>query len=338
MIRINYNELVLHLNNKLNMCYLLNGNELLILKESQDLIRKVASKNKFNEHYTIDLENNRNWDNIFDICQDISLFSQRKTLLLIFPESGLNSIIIKNLIKLYTLLHKDILLILRSFNLNKKQENSIWFKTFSSKTIYVICNTPKKIQLPFWVSNRAKLMKLQLDNGVNQLLCYYYEGNLLELAQILKILLLIYPDGIITLLRIKKIINDSSYFMPYHWLESILVGNGKRSIFILKKLQKENIEIIILLRILQYDLLLLLTFKRCMTSVSLYILFNKYKIWKSRQNLIIIALQRLSYKRLYKAIQKLTKIEINLKKNYNQLVWLELEKLSIFLCDIILPI
>ncbi|RNM13341.1 DNA polymerase III subunit delta, partial [Dickeya undicola] len=71
----------------------------------------------------------------------------------------------EQLVKLATLLHSDILLIVRGNKLTKAQENSAWFKALSQHGVYVPCMTPEQEQLPRWVAQRAKSMKLELDEA-----------------------------------------------------------------------------------------------------------------------------------------------------------------------------
>lgn len=192
MIRLYPEQLATQLREGLCACYLLSGNEPLMLQESQDLIRQAAQQQQFSEHHSISLDAHTDWDAIFSICQAMSLFASRQTLLLMFPENGPTAPIGDQLIKLSALLHNDILLILRGPRLTKAQENSAWFKSLSPKAVCVSCQAPEQMQLPRWVAARAKLMKLELDNAANQLLCYCYEGNLLALSQALERLSLLH--------------------------------------------------------------------------------------------------------------------------------------------------
>lgn len=262
----------------------------------------------------------------------MSLFASRQTLLLIFPENGPTAPIGEQLTKLATLLHEDILLILRGPRLTKAQENSAWFKALSPHGALVSCQTPEQAQLPRWVATRAKAMKLELDDAANQLLCYCYEGNLLALSQALERLSLLHPDGKLTLPRVEQAVNDAAHFTPFHWLDALLAGKSKRAWHILQQLQQEDVEPVILLRTLQRELLLLLTLQRRMASAPLRTLFDQHKVWQNRRPLVTQALQRLSGAQLQQAVQLLTQIELTLKQDYGQSVWPELETLSMLLC------
>ncbi|WP_145557017.1 DNA polymerase III subunit delta [Yersinia aldovae] len=337
MIRIYPEQLVTQLHEGLRACYLLCGNEPLLLQESQDHIRHVASQHDFSEHFSFTLDAHTEWDNIFSLCQALSLFASRQTLLLNFPESGLTAPMNEQLVKLSSLLHPDILLILRANKLTKAQENSAWFKALSKNGVLVSCQTPEQTQLPRWVSARAKLLNLEVDDAATQLLCYCYEGNLLALSQALERLSLLYPDGKLTLPRVEQAVNDAAHFTPYHWLDALLAGKSKRAWHILQQLQLEESEPVILLRTLQRELLLLLTLKRRMDQVPLRSLFDQFKVWQNRRPMMTQALQRLTLQQLQQAVHLLTRMEIRLKQDYGQSIWPELETLSMLMCGKTLP-
>ncbi|MEC5342198.1 DNA polymerase III subunit delta [Brenneria populi] len=337
MIRLYPEQLAAQLQEGLRACYLICGNDPLLLQESLDAIRRAAQQQAFSEHFSFTLDMHTDWDAVFSTCRSLSLFAARQTLLLILPDNGPNAAMTENLVKLSGLLHQDILLILRGNRLTKAQENSAWFKALSQNGAYVSCQTPEQAQLPRWVAQRAKAMKLELDEPASQLICYCYEGNLLALAQALERLSLLYPDGRLTLPRVEQAVNDSAHFTPYHWLDALLAGKSKRAWHILHQLRQEECEPVILLRTIQRELLLLLTLKRQMAAAPLRSLFDRHKVWQNRRDLLTQALQRLTMPQLQQAIGLLSKLEIVLKQNYGQSVWPELETLSMILCGKDLP-
>ncbi|MFI0489356.1 MAG: DNA polymerase III subunit delta [Yersinia sp. (in: enterobacteria)] len=337
MIRIYPEQLVAQLHEGLRAYYLLCGNEPLLLQESLDHIRHIASQHDFTEHFSFTLDAHTEWSTIFGLCQALSLFASRQTLLLNFPESGLTAPMNEQLVKLLGLLHPDILLILRASKLTKAQENSPWFKTLSKKGVLVSCQTPEQAQLSRWVSARARNLNQEVDDAATQLLCYCYEGNLLALSQALERLSLLYPDGKLTLPRVEQAVNDAAHFTPYHWVDALLAGKSKRAWHILQQLQQEESEPVILLRTLQRELLLLLTLKRRMDQVPLRALFDQCKIWQNRRPMMAQALQRLTLQQLQQTVHLLTRMEIHLKQDYGQSIWPELETLSMLMCGKTLP-
>ncbi len=333
MIRIYPEQLGAQLQEGLRACYILTGNEPLLLQESQDAIRSNAQQQGFTEHFSVVIDTHTDWDAIFSTCQALSLFAHRQTLLLTLPENGPNAAIAAQLQTLSTLLHADILLMIRASKLTKAQENSVWFKALSASGVVVPCQTPEQAQLPRWVSTRAKSMKLTVDDAATQLLCYCYEGNLLALSQALERLSLLWPDGKLTLPRVEQAVFDAAHFTPFHWVDALLAGKSKRAQHILKQMQAEESEPVILLRTVQRELMLLLTLQRQMATTSLRTLFDQYRVWQNRRPLFSDALQRLSASQLTQAIRLLTRTELILKQDYGQSVWSELETLSLLLCS-----
>ncbi|WP_394549808.1 DNA polymerase III subunit delta [Pantoea sp. SGAir0180] len=337
MIRIYPEQLSAQLREGLRACYLLTGNEPLLLQESADAIRASAVAQGFEEHMSFTLDAQTDWDSLFVSCQSMSLFTQRQTLTLQFPENGPNAAIAEHLITLASLLHEDILLICRMAKLSKAQENSAWFKALSAHAVLVPCQTPEQAQLPRWVTSRAKAMKLAIDDAAVQLLCYCYEGNLLALAQALERLSLQWPDGKLTLPRVEAAVSDAAHFTPYHWVDALLAGKSRRALHILQQLESEDSEVTILLRTLQRDLMTLLHLRRHQTQQPLRTLMDQQRIWQNRRPLFTEALQRLDAARLQQAIHLLTQIEITLKQDYGQSVWPQLQTLSMLIANRAFP-
>ncbi len=332
MIRIYPEQLSAQLREGLRACYFLTGNEPLLIQESADAIRATASAQGFEEHFSVTIDAQTDWDAIFVSCQSLSLFTQRQTLTLQLPENGPNAAIAEQLVKLSTLLHSDILLVLRLAKLTKAQENSAWFKALSTQAVMVPCQTPEQAQLPRWVASRAKAMKLSVDDAAIHLLCYCYEGNLLALSQALERLSLLWPDGKLTLPRVEAAVNDAAHFTPFHWVDALLAGKSKRALHILHQLEKEDSEAVILLRTLQRDLLTLLHLQRNQAKQALRTLMDQQRIWQNRRALFTEALQRIDAQRLQRAVHLLAELELCMKQDYGQNLWPQLETLSLLLC------
>ena len=332
MLRLYPEQLRAQLSEGLRAAYFLLGNDPLLLQESQDAIRQTASHEGFIEHHTFTLDTSTDWDTLFAICQAMSLFASRQTLLLFLPENGPNAAITAQLATLTSLLHDDILLIVRGNKLTKAQENATWVTSLATRAVQVSCQTPEAANLPRWLANRAKQNNLQLDDAASQLLCYCYEGNLLALAQALERLSLLWPDRKLTLPRVEQAVNDAAHFTPFHWVDALLVGKSKRALHILQQLHLEGCEPVILLRTLQRELLLLVTLKRQSTQVPLRALFDKHRVWQNRRGMMGEALNRLNHEQLRQAVTLLSHAEITVKQDYGQSVWAELESLSLLLC------
>ncbi|XZR53228.1 MAG: hypothetical protein ACM66E_00270 [Enterobacteriaceae bacterium] len=164
-------------------------------------------------------------------------------------------------------------------------------------------------------------MKFKLEFKSNDLFLKYFEGNLLELSNFLELLLLIYPDGNINNINIKKIIYNSTYFIFNNLIENLLVSNIDKSLNILKKMREVKIEPILLLYILKKELINIIKIK----------FIKNNKILKYKFTLYIKISKKLTYNDLNNAFLILSKID-NLIKTNNILFWNEIKNLLLLLC------
>ncbi|BAH83351.1 DNA polymerase III subunit delta [Candidatus Ishikawella capsulata] len=334
MIEIYAEQLQEHLNKGLNNAYWLYGNDPFLLEESYLILRSTALNQGFSEHNSIVLNLHTNWNEIYTKCQSGGLFNKRKILTLILSEKNFIALNYRALIKLLNVLPKDILVILKNEQKTKTYENKYLLKFLAKKIIMVVCLTPNQRQLPYWVKQRAKSIQLALNNQAIEKICYYYEGNLLALTQILELLRLLSLTNELTNDCIDKIINYSACFSPYHWIDALLEGKAERSLYILQSLAKSDVERLVLLRILQYDLLQLLKIHRTNNKLPLNVLINKYCFWKNRRQIYLTACKRINLSRLNYILHLLTKVELSFKQNYNYSFWSALETISLIIVNI----
>ncbi|MBE8178685.1 DNA polymerase III subunit delta, partial [Leptospira borgpetersenii serovar Ballum] len=100
------------------------------------------------EHHLLILNVRTNWQAIFSLYHVKSLFESRQTLLLALPENGPNAAINEQLATLVSLLHDDLLLMVRGGKLTKAQENAAWITALAPRAAQVSCQPPEHAQLP----------------------------------------------------------------------------------------------------------------------------------------------------------------------------------------------
>ncbi|WWO96942.1 MAG: DNA polymerase III subunit delta [Candidatus Dasytiphilus stammeri] len=334
-------QLIFHVCKELSSCYLLVGNDSFLLQESEDIVYEEAKKQGFQEHYraTLSKNNTSGWQDIILNFKNYSLLARKRTFCLTVPfvEKEFSSLWKDRFLMLAKLLHSNsnIILIIILSSLTKKEEKSSWFTELITKNTVVLvsCFTPYKTRYLNWIKNRAKLMKLNLEEDAMELLCSTSEGNLLLLVQNLNLLRLLWPDERISIARVDKIVSDIAYFTPYQWLDSVLSGQSIRSLHILHRLRQQGSDINILCHFLSSDLITLLTFQRSLTSS--YPFFSNFTQNKTRRLKILTeALKRLNHTHIKVAITLVSQLEKNIKNNDNQtLLWSKLENISLLLSN-----
>ncbi|MDP8170661.1 DNA polymerase III subunit delta [Pasteurella skyensis] len=326
------------LDKTLQTCYLLTGQDLLLTSEAKDLIIQVAREQGFDETIDIKVANDTNWEDLFDQMQSRGLFFNRQVILLNLPEN-INVANQKKLETLVSFIHSDILVIFHIPKLTKAIEKQRWISQISDVTLVVNCQTPDMTKLPTWLYHRAKEMGLQLDQEATQLLCYSYEGNLLALKQVLQLLQLRFPDKKISFSRVKEVIENSAQFSPFQWIDALLDGKIKRAERILSHLRNEDIQPVVLLRIIQKELLILLDLTSTnlqnitpnypLKNIHLRSEFDRLKIWQNKRGVYQSAINRLTYHQLFQLCQQLAELERKVKKEFSNNIWLELERFSL---------
>ncbi|MFZ7275368.1 DNA polymerase III subunit delta [Avibacterium avium] len=341
MQRLFADQLSASLEKKLASIYCLAGQDPLLLQESKDLICAVAKQQGFDEKNEITLDNSTDWIALNEQVQSMGLFFNRQILLLNFPEN-LTAPLQKRLAELIGLLNQDVLLILQTAKLTKPMEKQDWFvqaNQFDAQFSIVNCQTPNIEQLPRWIVGRSKALEIFVEPEAIQLLCYSYENNLLALKQTLQLLALLYPKDKITLSRLQTVVEQSSVFTVFQWVDALLEGKSQRARRILTGLRGEEIQPVILLRTLQRELITLLTLTQPqqgmanidqpLSTAKLREQFDQLKIWQSRRPLFLQAIQRLTYRKLYKIIQQLAELERLVKLEFSDDVWEKLADISI---------
>lgn len=336
MFWISTQELYINLKKQIKPIYILFGNDFCLLQDTQKNILKII-KELFNntEKLKIELNINTQWNEIFNFCKTITLFSKKKILFLNCFKDYPISYFYKKIDLLSSFIHEDLILVITIYTLHQPSVYTIWKKKFNDSTIFVNCIIQKSHQLEIWIKKQIKSMGLVIENSACQLLCYYYEGNNTLIKQILKILSLIYPDGNLSLSRIKKIIRDTASFNHNHWIESVLIGKKERAKRILQQLDHININWYTLLRKIQHEVLIILKIKcNLIKGKSLYELFKTHQIYiEYRRFIITRIMQKLHLTQLQIMISVLVQMELKYQR-YCMLNKSHFEILTEILCDI----
>lgn len=343
MNRIFPEQLNHHLAQHLVKTYFLVGQDPLLLSESQDAIYQAALQKGFDEKNSVAIDSQTDWTQLMESCQSMGLFFNKQVLILNLPEN-LTALLQKHLQALIDVLNDDILLILTLPKLSKTMEKQGWFlalNQYEPHALLINCQTPSAENLPRWVRNRTQAMGLMADDEAIQQLCYSYENNLLALKQTLQLLDLLYPDHKLNYNRVITVVEQSSVFTPFQWIDALLAGKANRAKRILNGLQAEDIQPIILLRTLQRELLTLLELTKPQQRISptsalpvqqIKSEFDRLKIWQNRRPLFLSAVQRFTYQKLYEIIQELANLERLAKQEFSDDIWVKLADLSVKIC------
>lgn len=189
-------------------------------------------------------------------------------------------------------------LIFKSPKLDKSQQKQKWFQALSKKIAIIQIWPVFASEFPSWVLKRAQQnYQLTLDSAAKDFLVQATENNMVAAAQFLEKLSLLYPaNTLIDLEKIELLVTNNAQYNIYDFIDALLLGNIKRSIAILTKLQQGYQEPALIIWALAQEI-------RRLIKLS-HALQNKQDIWqelgilKSKQSFYSKALQRFKNKSL----------------------------------------
>ena len=327
-MRIYPEQLQQHLKQKIPTCCLIFGDEALLCLEALEQIEKAAKDQGYLEKLSFTLDGKFESDLIFSHFQSLSLFSDKKIIVLTLSKTNKdNSAFIR---EITPLLHPDILLILQGPKLSNQQMNNVWFKTLEQQGIFVSANIPLAHRFPQWIFQRLKMLDLHADKNVIDYLCLHFEGNLLAAKQEFEKLALLYPKQHLTLQQVEQNITPHNHFTLFQWVDGLLAGDQRRAARILKQQKAEGVELLLLSATLNSEVqkLLKLAYQRQHTALAKLLSQQQPKLWPAKQQLISDALTRLDISKLEKMVIQCAELEISIKVDHSDSDWLKLNAIT----------
>lgn len=225
------------------MIYIVASDEILLRDEQIDKIVQQHEKNNFPSPRKFFLGDEAQHNLILSEMNNLSLFNEKKSLLLICHNLPLGVDTEKALIEVVASAGDDELIILSMPRLAPAIRNKKWFKIMTSsgknsvKGEYIALYAPSGTKLTVWLRDRARAIGINLDNEAVEFLAQSSEGNLLGGVQELEKLKLAYGEELLTYEKIRQVTGDSSNYDVFSLSDTVLAGDIPRCRRILNHLQ-----------------------------------------------------------------------------------------------------
>lgn len=298
------------------------GDEPLQHREACDVVRAAARRSGIEERQVLDVEANFAWGRLTEAASSLSLFASRKLIELRLgtskpgQEGG-------KVLRAYAQQFangesaSDNLLLINSGKLDFKEQKSAWFKALDSAGIFVPVWPIDANSLPRWLSNRARLHGLSMDNNAAQLLGERTEGNLLAADQELQKLALLLPAGArVTSEQVAGDVEDSARFDVFTLTDACLKGDHARASRIVSGLRGEGVEAPIVLWALTREMRQLLSLQQHLEQGQSFdhaCKVQKPPIFDRRRPAYQQAISRLPRQRLYKLLLFAQRLDLSIK-------------------------
>jgi len=292
-LKIQANQLSSHLIKSLAPCYLVTGDEFLLVDEAQDAIREQARERGFTSRELHVATTGFDWNALTASTSNLSLFAEQRIIELRLPTGKPGKVGSATIIDLVEQSGPELLFIVTGPKLNRSSSASKWAKTIDQKGVSLPLWPIGVRELPGWIAKRMRAAGLQPDRDAVTLLADRVEGNLLAAQQEIEKLRLILGEGKVSAEAVNDAVANSSRYDVYKLTDAALAGDAKRSVKILGGLRAEGVEPVIVMWALTRELRTLAKLDDVIRQGGdLGGAMQKSGVWRNRQNLVRSCISR----------------------------------------------
>lgn len=222
--------------------YYVSGNEPLQLLEAADLIRARARANGYEERTILDAETGFDWGRLLEAGASLSLFSSKRIIELRLGSQKPGREGGAALTEYAAKYSPDNLLLMMSDRIDKKTQQTKWFKALDEFGCWIQVWPVEPAQLPDWIVTRCQRQNKRITREAAALIAQRVEGNLLAAKQEIDKLTLIVEKTNIDSGDVLNMVVDSARFDVFDLIENVFLGNPERIARMLRGLKKEGVE------------------------------------------------------------------------------------------------
>ena len=286
-MKLQSNQLSSHLLKSLASCYLVTGDEPLLVDEAVDSIREGARARGFTSRELHVAIAGFDWNSLTASSCNLSLFAEQRIVELRLPTGKPGKVGSQAIIDLVGQSDSDLLFIVTGPKLDRSSSASKWAKTIDKKGVSLPLWPIDVRELPGWIANRMRAAGLQPDRDAVTLIADRVEGNLLAAQQEIEKLRLILGAGKVSAEAVDKAVANSSRYDVYKLTDAALAGDANRSVKILGGLRAEGVEPVIVMWALTRELRTLATLDDVIRQGGdLGGAMQKTGVWRNRQGLV----------------------------------------------------
>lgn len=286
-VKIQANQLSSHLKNKLAPCYLVTGDEHLLVEESLDAIRAAARDGGFGSREMHVATAGFDWGLLAAAGANLSLFAEKRIIELRLPTGKPGRAGGQAIVELVERLGPELMLIVSAPRLDKSAAASKWAKTVDQRGVSLILWPVGVRELPGWINQRMRQSGLLPDRDAVAMIVERVEGNLLAARQEIEKLTLLLGEGPVTAEDVGRAVADMSRFDVYKLTDAALAGDARRALRILAGLEAEGVEPVIVVWALTRELRTLARLGDAVRArEDLAAAMQRAGVWRNRQALV----------------------------------------------------
>ncbi len=286
-MKIQANQLSSHLKKSLAPCYLVTGDEHLLVGEALDAIREVARERGFGTRELHIATTGFDWPQLVASTSNLSLFAERRIIELRLPTGKPGRAGGQAIIDLVEQAGPELLFIVTGPKLDKGSGASKWAKAIDRKGVSLPIWPVGVRELPGWIASRMRSAGLRPDAEAVTLVADRVEGNLLAAGQEIEKLRLLLGAGPVSAEDVGDAVANSSRYDVYKLADAALAGDARRAVKILGGLRAEGVEPVIVVWALTRELRTLAMLDDVIRQGGdLGGAMQKSGVWRNRQGLV----------------------------------------------------
>ena len=286
-MKLKADQLSSHLQKNLAPCYLITGDEHLLVAEALDTIREAARKQGYASRELHVASQGFDWVQLRESSSNLSLFADKRIVELRLPTGKPGRTGSQAIVDLVQNTDADLMLIVSGPKLERSGQSSKWVKSIEAKGVGIQVWPIGLRELPAWIAGRMRQAGLQPDRGAVALIADRVEGNLLAAGQEIEKLRLILGEGSVTADDVSTAVANSSRYDVFKLIDAALTGDAKRALKILAGLRAEGVEPVIVVWALTRELRTLASLTDTVSQgEDLAAGMQKTGVWRNRQSLV----------------------------------------------------
>jgi DNA polymerase-3 subunit delta len=292
-MKLQSNQLPAHLKNNLASCYLVTGDEPLLVDEALDRIRAAARERGFGARELHVAAAGFEWEQLAAAGSNLSLFAEKRIVELRLPTGRPGRAGGQAIEDFVGRLGAELMLIVVAPKLERQAASARWVKVLEAAGASLQVRPVDRRELPAWISERMRRSGLEPEREAVELIAERVEGNLLAAAQEIEKLRLLLGPGRVTADDVGVAVADSSRYDVFKLADAALGGEPRRALKILSGLRAEGIEPVLVTWSLTRELRQLAGLAdRVANRVELGRAMRELHVWQSRETLMRSALGR----------------------------------------------
>lgn len=292
-MKIQLNQLSSQLMKSLAPCYLVTGDEHLLVDEALDAIRKTARERGFTSRELHVTSAGFDWNALWASTANLSLFAEKRIVELRLPTGKPGKAGGQAIVDLVEQSGPELLFIVMAPKLDKSSSASKWAKAIDKKGVSLPIWPIGDRELPAWIASRMRAAGLQPDREAVSLMVDRVEGNLLAAGQEIEKLRLLLGERKVSAQDVSDAVANSSRYDVYKLTDSALAGDASRCVKILGGLRAEGVEPVIVMWALARELRTLAILDDAVRQgADLGGAMQKSGVWRNRQGLVRSCISR----------------------------------------------